>query len=298
MVSSAELMAIAQQRVVKKSLEIDGVRADYWFYPSTSENPAVARNIVLVHGYRGDHHGLEAFSGGLTAFNVYAPDLPGFGTSEPMKKKHDLNNYAKWLLLFSKELQLEKPIAIGHSFGTLVVAAAQAKEKFANALVFINAVGGGGVKGVAAFLLNFIKFYYWFAHVIPEALGLKMLKARILVDSMSNFTTKSKDKVLRAWIKEQHNLHFNSFSDSQVVWESYIASISNTITPFLPEIKEPILFIAAELDEITPVSSVVQMSEEMPNAQMHLVLNCGHLVHYEAAEETLVVINSFLSKLD
>ena len=297
MVSSAELMDIAQMRVVKKSIEVNGVKADYWFYPATTTVSNKAKNVLLVHGYRGDHHGLEAFSGGLTDYNVYAPDLPGFGTSSPLNIEHNLQNYSTWLFQFCKAIQLTKPIAVGHSFGTLVISLAQAQFQFASALVFINAVAGGGVKGMAAFLLKVVKSYYWLAHILPEKPGQRMLKTRLLVDSMSNFTTKSKDRELRAWIKKQHNLHFNSFANSQVVWECYIASISNTIRPFISQIKIPILFIAAELDEITPVSAIVEISGQIPTAQLHLVKNCGHLVHYEAAEETLQVIDAFLAKL-
>lgn len=294
MASAVVLMERAQKRAQKKSVQVTGVRCDYWFYPAKKVN---ARNIILVHGYRGDHHGLESFAGGLADFNVYSPDIPGFGISEPLNKTHTLESYIDWLIGFVKELGLEKPIAIGHSFGTLLVCGAQAQKPVFSALVCINPVAGGVTKGLSRVLMNFVKGYYWLAHKMPERLGLKMLKTPLLVDSMSAYTTKSRDKDLRYWIKKQHQLHFNSFANSHVVWESYVASISNTLQPYVGKLNCPILLIAAEKDEVTPVSAVIKLSERLPNAEMHQILNCGHLVHYEAAQEATDAILTFMSSL-
>ena len=296
MTTAAEYMDFAQARVVRKSVAVDSVNTDYWFYPASTADPRKAMNVVLVHGYRGDHHGLEAFAGGLSDYNVYAPDIPGFGTSSPMNVEHTLEHYVTWFEGFLKATNLKNPMAIGHSFGTLIISAAEAKSAPLKALICINPVAGGITKGLSRFLLNFVKGYYWLAHILPQSLGLGMLKTPLLVDSMSSYSTKSDDKDLRKWIKSQHRLHFNSFANSQVVWESYIASIDNTMAPYVPLIKKPILFVAAELDEITPVSAVIKMSLQMKNAEVYEIKNCGHLVHYEAAEETIGAMNAFIAK--
>lgn len=295
MSTAAELMQMAESRATKLTLEVNGVPCDYWFYPAKSPK---AQNIVLVHGYRGTHKGLESFAGGLSQFNIYAPDLPGFGSSAPLSKKHTLENYVEWFRNFLLEIELDKPIAIGHSFGTLIVSAAESKFGFSKALVCINPVAGGETKGLSWFLMQFVKAFYWIAHIIPQTLGQRMLKTRLLVDSMSSYTTKSKDKNLRNWIKLQHSHYFNSFANSDVVWESYIASISNTLQPYISSIKKPILLVAADMDEITPVSAVQEIARRMPRSSVHVIANCGHLVHYEAAQETVDVITTFISEID
>jgi pimeloyl-ACP methyl ester carboxylesterase len=55
--------------------------------------------------------------------------------------------------------------------------------------------------------------------------------------------------------------------------------------------------IAADLDEITPVYKVVELAKSMANAEVYEIKGCGHLVHYEAAQETVDVMNGFLAKL-
>jgi hypothetical protein len=69
------------------------------------------------------------------------------------------------------------------------------------------------------------------------------------------------------------------------------------VHPYVDKLKKPILLVAAELDEVTPVSSVVEIAERMPNAQIHVIKNCGHLVHYEAAEETVEAMSKFINEL-
>jgi len=296
MKSSAELTAEARTRAIAKSVSIDGINTNYWFYPATTGDTSNAETLVLVHGYRGDHHGLESFAGGLTDFNIIAPDLPGFGTSDPMQVEHSLDSYALWFKSFLEALSVEKPLVVGHSFGTLVVSATEAKLSLFSKIVLVNPVAGGRIVGISKFLFEFVKFYYWVAHVVPEVIGNRMTKTYLLVDSMSAYTTKSKDKALRKWIKQQHRSHFNSFANSQVVWEAYLASTENVVTPFVRQIHKPVLLIAAELDEITPVSAVYEFAETMDNAQVYEIKGCGHLVHYEAAQEAIDVINKFLSK--
>jgi len=296
MKSSAELTAEARDRAVAKSVSIDGVNTNYWLYPATTGNISQAKTLVLVHGYRGDHHGLESFAGGLTNYNVIAPDLPGFGTSDPMKVEHSLESYSTWFKAFLDQLELKSPLVVGHSFGTLVVSSTEAKLGLFSKIVLVNPVAGGRIVGISKVLLEFVKFYYWLAHIVPEFIGNKMTKTYLLVDSMSAYTTKSKDKALRKWIKQQHRSHFNSFANSQVVWEAYLASTENIVIPFVKEIHKPVLLIAAELDEITPVSAVYDFAKTMDNAQVHEIKGCGHLVHYEAASEAIEVINEFFSK--
>ncbi|MEY4654768.1 MAG: hypothetical protein RL523_167 [Actinomycetota bacterium] len=294
MVSAKVLMERAQARTQKKSILVNGVRCDYWFYPAKRAN---AKNLVVVHGYRGDHHGLESFAGGLEEFNVYSPDIPGFGSSQPLEVEHNLENYVDWLINFTNAVGLVRPVAIGHSFGTLLVCGAESKKPTFEAIVCINPVAGGVTKGLSRFLMQFVKGYYWLAHKMPEAFGLMMLKTPLLVDSMSAYTTKSRDKALRYWIKKQHQMHFNSFANSHVVWESYVASVSHTLQPFVGNLKCPMLLVAAEKDEVTPVSAVIKLADRLPNARMYQIYNCGHLVHYEAAEETVEQIIAFVNDL-
>jgi pimeloyl-ACP methyl ester carboxylesterase len=142
-------MADAQTRAVAKSVSVGSALTSYWLYPATTVSPDKAKSLVLVHGYRGDHHGLEAFAGGFTDYNVYVPDLPGFGESEPLKSLHNLDAYTQWLFEFLKAINLVQPIGVGHSFGTLIVSSCESEHDLFESLILVNPVGGG--RGLSLF---------------------------------------------------------------------------------------------------------------------------------------------------
>src|ERR1700709_2349077 len=115
---------LAATPVREASVSILGSDTHYWDY-----GPADAPlTIVAVHGFRGEHHGLEPVVAQLRGVRVISPDLPGFGESTPMTAAgHDIDGYARWLTEFVAALALQAdPVILGHSFGSIVTAAAVA----------------------------------------------------------------------------------------------------------------------------------------------------------------------------
>ena len=89
----------------------------YYTYNDDSKLPV----IIMIHGFRGTHHGLELIAKHLENFQVIVPDLPGFGESKPLSGEHSIDNYVKWLYEFIDNLKLsEPPILLGHSFGSII----------------------------------------------------------------------------------------------------------------------------------------------------------------------------------
>src|SRR3954469_4686745 len=106
-------------------VQVLGSRTRYWEYGA----PDAELTVVAVHGFRGDHHGLEAIVAYLCSrtpgIRVIAPDLPGFGESEPLAGHHDIDGYGAWLSGFLEALGVRgTAVLLGHSFGTIVVAGA------------------------------------------------------------------------------------------------------------------------------------------------------------------------------
>ena len=82
-------------------LDVLGTTTRYWEY-----GPADAtETVVVVHGYRGEHHGLEPVIAQLRGLRIISPDLPGFGESEALGDlRHDIAGYSAWLLAFVDSL--------------------------------------------------------------------------------------------------------------------------------------------------------------------------------------------------
>ncbi|WP_163568422.1 alpha/beta fold hydrolase [Fodinicola feengrottensis] len=57
---------------------VDGAQVRYWTYYPTPRLDGHSPVIVMVHGFRGTHQGLELIAGNLSEFQVVSPDLPVF----------------------------------------------------------------------------------------------------------------------------------------------------------------------------------------------------------------------------
>lgn len=83
-------------------------------------NPDKKYTIVLVHGFLGDHTGLNELAPLLQGYRVIMPDLPGHGASGVIRGKHTLHAMAQSLNELFKHLHLQNIILVGHSFGAVV----------------------------------------------------------------------------------------------------------------------------------------------------------------------------------
>ena len=46
--------------------------------------------LVLLHGFRSNHHGLDAVAERLDGYQIFAPDIPGFGRTEPVRPPYPI----------------------------------------------------------------------------------------------------------------------------------------------------------------------------------------------------------------
>src|SRR6187402_456963 len=114
-----------------------GLPVAWWEYGEPGDGPT----LLLVHGFRGDHHGLEPVISYLPGVHVVAPDLPGFGASAPLPGEHSIDGYATWLRAFAAAVGLdERVVVVGHSFGTIVAAKALADGLPAAQAILINPI--------------------------------------------------------------------------------------------------------------------------------------------------------------
>lgn len=280
-------------RGIRRSLKLTEAEFVYYDYPSTHDNP---QTIVMIHGYRGNHRGLEAIVGGLGDYRVIVPDLPGFGESAELSSQHSLDAYANWLDKFLIELGLVSNVnLVGHSFGTLVVGRF-ATTRTCNSIVLINPVSSPALSGPRAFLTRITSIFYHLSNLLPESIGGFLLRSPIAVLAMSSVMAKTKDRKLRSWIHKQHLSNFSDFETVRVATEGYEASISSDLSVMAPLITTPVLIVAAQLDDITAIEVQRDVVKLYPVAKLVEIKNVGHLVHYEAPLEAARLISVFMEE--
>jgi len=256
-------------------------------------------DVVFVHGFRGDHHGLEPIAARLQGVRVIAPDLPGFGESTPMAgAAHDVDGYGRWLAAFLAHTGLGgRAVVLGHSFGSIVVAHAAAAERVtAPALVLVNPIGAPALQGPRGVMTRLAVLYYRLGADLPEPIGFALLRNRAVVRLVSVTMAKTRDPELRRFIHDQHDAYFSAFADRRVVLEAFRASVSHDVSEVADRIRTPTLLVAADRDDITPIEAERELARRLPDARLVELDRVGHLVHYEKPAEAAAAITAFLAE--
>lgn len=291
---SQQLSLSAISRAIRHTVRVDGVNSVYYEYPAVIDSSVT---LIMVHGYRGNHHGLEAIAAGLSKYRVLIPDLPGFGESEALSVAHSIEAYSNWLHGFIKALGLERKVHLmGHSFGSLVVGF-YATQHSPKSVSLVNPVSTPALEGPRAALTNLTKIYYALAAFAPKISGEWLLRNKISVMVMSIVMAKTKDKELRRWIHNQHISNFSDFASVRVAVEGYEASISTDLSKLAAQIAAPVLIVSATLDDITDIESQRRVSNLYQKLTYKEIQDVGHLVHYEAPAQAAEYISDFLDTL-
>jgi pimeloyl-ACP methyl ester carboxylesterase len=273
------------------SVVVNGATTRYWEYGDV-KSPL---QLVMIHGFRGDHHGLEPIVAELGAdVHVIIPDLPGFGISDSLSSPADIDAYAAWLAGFLKALKADDTVILGHSFGSIVVGAALATGLPNKRAILINPIAANALKGPRGIMTRLAVLYYKAAAALPAKSGYALLKNKAIVRVMSETMAKTKDPNLRQWIHEQHDQYFSLFASRDSVLEAFETSVSNDVSQFAPDIHQDLMMLVADKDDITALPEQKLLASRIPGTRLEIVEGVGHLVHYEAPDFAARHIRDFL----
>ena len=274
-----------------KRISIYGSDAKYWVY-----NPTQVRTILMLHGFRGNHLGLKYIIAGLSNYRIITPDLPGFGESSPMTKRtHDISGYSDFAQELMHQLSLERPVLLGHSFGTIVAAhiAAHRPEMFEK-LILLNPIAvspQGGMKGAAAEL---VKAYYWLGTHSSDRWSQTILASRTFSRLMSLSLSRTRDAKIRKLVYNHHLSDLNQPQNRGVIAQSFADSITKTALDDAARITLDTLLIAGEQDPIAPVASQHLLQAALKKSRLIIIPKVGHLIHLETPAEAAQAIAQYL----
>lgn len=277
--------------VDRREVDVLGGVTAYWVYgPADAES-----TVVAVHGFRGEHHGLEPVVAHLPGVRVISPDLPGFGETAPVPgRTHDLDLYAQWLDDFVAAVA-PGAVILGHSFGSIVVSAAVARGLQTPRVILVNPIGAPALEGPRGILTRLAVFYYWAGAKLPKGLGEALLRNGLIVRVMSVSMAKTKDPGIRRFVHDQHDTYFSRFADRDVLHDAFVASVSHDVREAAPRIGQPTLLVAAQKDDITPIEAERTLATMFPDAELVEIPDVGHLIHYETPAVAADAITRFLA---
>lgn len=305
--------APASRTALKSTHRIHGSLTRTWTYRARG----TCRGVILaIHGFRGDHHGLVRIIEAMPGYTVIVPDLPGFGASTPFSTapdssargtgdarrtpegpSHDVAGYGEVIGALRTELGLGAgTILLGHSFGSIIAAAYLSRNpgSFAQ-LALINPICEPALSGSQALISRAAGLYYAAGEKLPAPLGEALLRSRLITDATSLAMLTSRDRGTRAYVVEQHRRYFSGFTSRATLREAYAASITETVRKYAARINEPTLLVIGEEDVLGSVPAQRSLARTFPRAEMRVIADVGHLIHYERALEAAALIEGFLA---
>jgi pimeloyl-ACP methyl ester carboxylesterase len=261
------------------------------FVATYTANTGKPKRLLFIHGIRGTHHGLEAIVGALPSYECIVPDLPAFGSSEPLGGEHGLAALHVWL----EELidQFKPDAIVAHSYGTLLVSGAPAAAGIRQ--VLINPVIELDTSRAKKISSRLTTAFYGLCEALGETWGRRLCSARILVDTMSFGLASKAGADVRHWVFAQHREHFSNFANLRSLAEH--SKLATSLSLELARAKvTPQLLIGSSRDVITGREQVKRYAELVEEAQFEILEGFGHLVHYEAPELAAQAIERFVGE--
>lgn len=240
--------------------------------------PAAKPDLVLVHGFRGSPIGLGKIADFLRAggYTVYIPAIPPFGGAGKLDL-YTPQSYADFLANYIKAQKLDHPVLIGHSMGSIIVAATASfypkiinrKTILLSPIVNRPAPPFRLVAPLSAVLprqaVDYITTRYLF---IPRNHALLRQVLQITGECSKDHAPK-KSEVLSA---ANFSTHF-------------------AVSDFAPT--QELFLLAGDEDRLVSKKQTIKLAHDL-QAQLQFIPNCGHLHNYEKPAETAAAIIDFL----
>ncbi len=248
--------------------------------------------VVFVHGFSVPYFIYDPTFDFLTrsGFHVLRYDLFGRGFSDRPRARNNLDFFVRQLadlldaIRFSRRVNL-----VGLSMGGPIVSAFTARfPERVDKLVLIAPSG---------------------AKPIDTAWAVRLARVPILAEiaygqvGASNFI----NGVAKDFFDPALVQHFQERYKVQMQYKGFMRSILSTIRNdmlnstikiyrMLGKQNQPVLLFWGRNDQTVPFEHSKLLREAMPNAEFHVIENCGHIPHYEKPEEVNPILLQFLRK--
>jgi pimeloyl-ACP methyl ester carboxylesterase len=282
----------ADQRVDEIWLKVSGLRV-HCLTAGTS-GPAV----LLLHGSAFDAAGVSfgpAISALASGCRVFAPDLPGFGESDPMPDGWGFADYSAFLSPLLTTLGLQGASLVGVSMGGGIALgfALDAPERVERLILIDSACLDDALPGGRA---------TWFGVHLP---GLSAFQWRILASSRrltrwmlqhamphrpEQVTSTLLDQVMKLLRKPGAAAAFRDWERREVGWRGLRTSYVDR----LPALTVSTLILHGADDPLVPVAVAERACRLIRNSRLEVIPECGHLAPLDQPAAVTRALTDFL----
>jgi pimeloyl-ACP methyl ester carboxylesterase len=279
-----EILAEADSRF----LDVNGVNVHYKIY---GQGEPV---FILLHGFGASLFSWREVTAPLAEYGtIVAYDRPAFGLTERPwvwegETPYSQESQVELVVGLMDALRMERAILVGNSAGGTIsmLTALKYPQRIQSLILVDPAVYAGG--GAPAWIRPLLG--------TPQMRHLGPLFAR-------QIQVRGPELVELAWhnpgkitpeIMEGYQKPLRAENWDRALWELTSASRESNLEERLGEFNLPVLVITGDDDRIVPTEPSVRLAGEIPNAQLVVTPQCGHVPHEECPDAFLQAIIEFL----
>lgn len=260
----------------------DGLEIHYW------DSGAGEPTFLLLHGFASNLYTWdEVFPYFADHGRAVSYDRPAFGLSaRPLAGDwQEQNPYSReaavsQAITFMDELNIETAVLVGNSAGgALAMQIAAAHPERVDGLILASPAVYTG-NGAPAFVQTLAQ--------TPQLQRIGPLFARILA-------TLEPPDFLTAVQKEQAAIALKANNWDKALWEFTAASSQIDLPAQFSQLTMPTLVITGELDNIVPADESIRLAVELPNAELVVIPDCGHIPQQECEAHFLQAVEDWLA---
>lgn len=238
--------------------------------------------LILLHGWgkcksaRSYYHEtVKAFQ--EKGYNVYVPDMPGFGEAKVPKYPHTLHDYTEFIHNFIKQKDIRSPILIGHSFGgRAVIKYVSSYDTDVKAIVLCGTPGYTPVKKVKLIA------------------SLMLAKIGGLVFSLPGLSTIAEK--IRGWFYYVIGAR-DYYRAEGAMRQTFKNIIREELKNLMRHIHIPTLLVWGEEDIIVPIRIAERMEKTIVNSKLIILPHGKHSVIIDDPKSFVNEVHSFLKSL-
>ncbi len=238
---------------------------------------AVKKPILVLHGWGGSKQSWQGCLSFLDRqkYELFVPDLPGFGTSLPPATAWNLDDYITHIKQIMREYKLEKPNVIAHSFGARIAIKMASQESDIFAELFL--VGAAGIKHKPSLKIRIFRLISKTGKWFMKLCHLHKLeaKARTLLYKAARTSD---------YLKAEGTMK-----------DTFQKVIDEDLTNNLDKIKTKTHIIWGAKDSYVPVSDAHLMHEKIANSTLDVFAQGTHGLHLQMPEKLAQTIDKYLS---
>ena len=243
--------------------------------------------LVILHGLGNNSQSWRNQLGELSEhFKVIAWDAPGYGeSSDPAEEFQHFSQFSDVLKEFIESLQYESIYLLGHSMGAAIAIDFTSRfPEMVNALIVSDATRGAAGVSAEENEKKLQNRLHSINTLEPSELAKSRVRA-LLAPHADEIVVKEAERIM----SQVRPAGYRSVSYS-------LASLNQM--DVYASISVPTLVMCGELDQVTPVSESEIIHQRIPQSELAIVPNTGHLCYQEDPATFNQYVCDFLLKQD